>query len=72
VVGGTSTSRRNVSDWRPIRYILAVLPDDSAGFTSTAALTTFDTFSPANYTWESEDYDYGGGLFVDNPRPMPT
>ena len=33
---------------------------------------TFDTFSPANYTWEAEDFDYNdgvnSGLFIDNPQ----
>jgi hypothetical protein len=28
---------------------------------------TFDTIIPT-YTWEAEDYDYGGGQFVDNPQ----
>ena len=27
----------------------------------------YDAFSPANFTWEAEDYDFGGGLFIDNP-----
>ena len=27
----------------------------------------YDAFSPANFTWEMEDYDFGGGLFIDNP-----
>jgi hypothetical protein len=28
---------------------------------------TFDTYSPTNYTWEAEDWDYNGGSFLDNP-----
>lgn len=28
----------------------------------------FDTFSPNSYTFEAEDFNYGGGLFVDNPQ----
>lgn len=27
----------------------------------------YDAFSPTNFTWECEDYDFGGGLFIDNP-----
>lgn len=27
----------------------------------------YDAFSPTNFTWEAEDYDFGGGLFIDNP-----
>lgn len=37
---------------------------------TTGAMTntyTFDTITPA-FTWESEDYDYGGGKFIDNPQ----
>ena len=35
-----------------------------------AANTTvvFDTFNPALYSWEAEDYDYGGAQFIDNPQ----
>jgi hyaluronate lyase len=29
---------------------------------------SFDTFSASNYVWEAEDFDYGGGRFVDNPQ----
>jgi hypothetical protein len=28
---------------------------------------SFDTITPA-YTWEAEDYDYGGGLFITSPQ----
>src|SRR6266404_3613694 len=70
VVGATSTSRTATYSGLETNKIYSgsVTVADSAGFASTAALTTFDTFSPANYTWESEDYDYGGGLFLDNPQ----
>jgi hypothetical protein len=27
----------------------------------------YDAFSPTNFTWEGEDYDFGGGQFIDNP-----
>ncbi len=27
----------------------------------------YDAFDPKNFTWECEDYDFGGGLFIDNP-----
>jgi hypothetical protein len=29
----------------------------------------FDTFSPANFTWQAEDYDFGSGQYIDNPTP---
>jgi hypothetical protein len=36
---------------------------------NSASLTVnFDTFSASHFTWEAEDYDYDGGLFVDNPQ----
>jgi hypothetical protein len=44
---------------------------DNAGHTATVA-ANFDTFSPNNYTFEAEDFDYTGGgasgLFIDNPQ----
>src|SRR5439155_2824806 len=70
VVGGTSTSRTATYAGLETNKIYSgsITVTDSAGFASTAALKTFDTFDLANYTWESEDYDYGGGLFFDNPQ----
>ena len=35
----------------------------------TSTTIYFDTFNPTNYTWEGEDYDFGGGSFIDNPTP---
>ncbi len=29
---------------------------------------SFDTFKPNSYTFEAEDFDYGGGKFFDNPQ----
>jgi len=40
---------------------------DSNGNSSTATVT-FDTMNPNNYTWEAEDFDHDGGLFIDNPQ----
>jgi hypothetical protein len=47
---------------------------DASGIVATN-LYTYDTFSPTNFTWEVEDYNYstnapfsGGGNFIDNPR----
>lgn len=28
----------------------------------------FDTFSPSNYTWEAEDFNYDNGKYIDNPQ----
>ncbi len=40
---------------------------DAGGIVATN-LYTYDAFSPANYIWEGEDYDFNGGQFIDNPR----
>ncbi|HVU08350.1 MAG TPA: glycosyl hydrolase family 28-related protein [Verrucomicrobiae bacterium] len=40
--------------------------DGNGQVVSTTA--NFDTFSSSNYTWEAEDFNYGGGLFIDNPQ----
>jgi autotransporter-associated beta strand protein len=38
------------------------------GSSRTASTTVnFDTFDPTNYTFEAEDFDYGGGQFFANP-----
>ncbi len=29
---------------------------------------SFDTFSPAYYTWEAEDFNYNSGQYLDNPQ----
>jgi hypothetical protein len=39
------------------------------GFVATAAVNNFDTISQSNFTWEAEDFDFGGGRFIDNPVP---
>jgi hypothetical protein len=39
---------------------------DNSGISATNGYV-YDAFSPNNFTWEAEDYDFGGGLFIDNP-----
>lgn len=48
-------------------YTVAIKMTDVNGNVATTS-ETFDTFSAANYTWEAEDFDYGGGQFIDNPQ----
>ncbi len=48
-------------------YVITVFITDANGNTSSATVT-FDTMSPNNYTWEAEDFDHDGGLFIDNPQ----
>ena len=45
--------------------VIAIVDDQGNIVTTT---NSFDTFSAANYTWEAEDFDYGGGHFIDNPQ----
>lgn len=35
---------------------------------SQSVTLSFDTFKATYYTWEAEDYDFGGGQSVDNPQ----
>src|SRR5882724_7409479 len=53
---------------------LGIQVTDASGIVATNRYT-YDTFSPTNFTWEAEDYNYstnapfsGGGNFIDNPR----
>jgi len=48
-------------------YTIVVTATDVNGNTATTT-KSFDTFSPANYTWEAEDFDYDGGQFIDDPQ----
>src|SRR5208282_2895028 len=40
---------------------------DNNGRAASRAVS-FDTFDPNTYTFEAEDFNYGGGLFIDNPQ----
>ncbi len=66
-IGGTSTSR-SVST--PIAsntmYTVFIQVIDGSG-NPVSTSVTFDTISPS-YTFEAEDWDFGGGSFVDNPQ----
>jgi len=48
-------------------YGLSITVTDTNGNVATVT-NAFDTFSPGNYVWEAEDFDYGGGHFIDNPQ----
>lgn len=47
--------------------VIITLTDSTATVSSTNYFDTFDTNTA--YTFETEDYDYGGGQFIDNPQP---
>jgi hypothetical protein len=49
-------------------YTAVVHVTDTNGSSATVTVY-FDTFSPANFTWQAEDYDFGGGQYIDNPTP---
>jgi hyaluronate lyase len=46
--------------------IVATVTDVNGNVATTTK--SFDTFSAGNYVWEAEDFDYGGGRFLDNPQ----
>ena len=48
---------------------LTINVTDAGGSVSTATVNNFDTFSQSNFMWEAEDFDFGGGQFIDNPVP---
>ncbi len=81
VVTVDGTVRTNLSFSGPATSLNVVFPGLTLNkpHTATLAMTddngvkasttfSFDTFNPTNYTFEAEDYDYGGGKFFDNPQ----
>lgn len=49
-----------------VAYSLVITLTDPNG--SSTYNTTFGTYAANNYTFEAEDFDYGNGLFFDNPQ----
>jgi hypothetical protein len=68
VITGSSTSRNvSYSKLQPnTDYVAVITVTDLNGNVATTTVR-FNTFSAGNFTWEAEDYDYGGGQFIDNP-----
>lgn len=52
-------------------YSAAVTVTDTNGL-STLNEWHFDTFTQTNFIWEAEDFDYGGGQFIDHAIPSST
>ena len=48
-------------------YTAVITVTDANGNQATTT-KAFDTFSALNFTWEAEDFDYGGGLFIAGPQ----
>jgi autotransporter-associated beta strand protein len=51
---------------RPHTAVINATDNNSLTVSTTVS---FDTFNPACYPFEAEDFDYGGGNFFDNPQP---
>lgn len=47
-------------------YSVSITVKDANNLSSSVT-RSFDTFDPNSFTWEAEDYDFGGGSFIDNP-----
>src|ERR1035437_3907206 len=45
---------------------VSILVMDNAGVVASNSYV-YDAFSPNNFTWEAEDYDFSSGLYIDNP-----
>jgi len=50
------------------RYTAVITVQDANTNVATTTIY-FDTFQPTNFTWECEDFDFGGGQSIDNPVP---
>ena len=67
IVGGTSNSRTVSAPLSSNLVYAAIIQVTDANERTASSNVTFDTISPA-YTFEAEDFDYGGGQFFDNPQ----
>ena len=66
-IAGSSTSQTvSVTLSSNTVYSATIQVADANGLSVTNTVA-FDTLAPA-YTFEAEDYDYGGGMFFDNPQ----
>ncbi|MBW8863807.1 MAG: hypothetical protein JF609_02590 [Verrucomicrobia bacterium] len=67
--GGNANSRTvtfpGVTLSRPHTAVISATDNNSR---SVSATVSFDTFDPNSYSFEAEDFDYGGGSFFDNPQ----
>jgi hypothetical protein len=70
-LSGTGTARTATLGGIGVNLNCAALlkAEDSEGLLATKELY-FDTFSSASLVIEAEDYNYGGGQFIDNPVPV--
>ncbi len=71
VVSGSGTTRTaSLAVLQPnINYAAQLIGTDSDGASTTNAIS-FDTFLTTDVAVEVEDYNFGGGQFIDNPVPV--
>src|ERR1039458_5711849 len=51
-------------------YAVVINVTDANGNSASSTLN-IDTYAPL-FTWEAEDFDFGGGQYIDNPLPTTT
>jgi hypothetical protein len=51
-------------------YAVVIHVTDANGNSASSTLN-IDTYAPT-FTWEAEDFDFGGGQYIDNPLPTTT
>jgi hypothetical protein len=66
-VGGSSTSRTVGTPLTSNTVYRAFIQITDANGVSLSTNVLFDTITPA-YTWEAEDWDYNGGLYLEDPQ----
>jgi hypothetical protein len=66
-ISGTASSKSvSYTALQPNKsYAVSIQVTDTLGLASTSAFS-FDTLVPT-FIWEGEDYDFGGGLFINHP-----
>lgn len=65
---GSSTTWNVSCNLAPNATYTAVITVTDNNSQMAATTVSFDTMSPGSFTWEAEDYDFGGGQFYDNPQ----
>jgi hypothetical protein len=72
VIGGAGTNRTAQLGGLAtnVNYVAKLQVTDTDG-AATSALLYFDTFATNNFLIECEDYNFGGGQFIDNPVLTP-
>src|ERR1017187_8346959 len=76
VTNGTSGTSSNLSfsysHLQPNQVNTAVITLRDSNGSIGGSSVTFDTFSATNFIWEAEEFDTGGGMYIDNPDYTAT